>query len=207
MGCTGVGDVCRSVCGCAVSCKGVGTAWAANTAHSLGKTIWFFISMYLYLCAYVCRCQILISFILIFSHLHLSQCLVVLGLGQLCTSLAFEMPQGNEGNMLPKGATVTAPCHRASGAAMMSPACQPVTSAVTVGGCLQVQRGQHWAHWAEQSHHGLSEPSPGVHQELFARTLCRWEHTWQHTLSQAGMWGREPREVPPERWQLTILGC
>lgn len=21
------------------------------------------------------------------------------------------------------------------------------------GGCLQVQRGQHWAHWAEQSHH------------------------------------------------------
>lgn len=141
--------------------------------------------MYLYLCAYVCRWQILISFILIFSHLHLSQCLV-LGLGRLCTSLAFEMPRGNT---IPRRNRASKRCHcHCSLSQGHDVTCLPASHLCkAVGRCLQVQRGQHWAHWAEQSHHGLSDPSPGVHQELFARTSCRWEHSWQHSLSQAGM--------------------
>lgn len=49
MGCTGVGDACCSVCGCAVSCKGVGTARAANTARSLWEKLFDF----LYKCIYI----------------------------------------------------------------------------------------------------------------------------------------------------------
>lgn len=150
--------------------------------------------MYLYLCAYACTHQILISFILILSHLHLSLRLIVLGLGWLRTSVAFEVAQSNTfpkgpvltlflpvmGQLDWAGVTLSPPrasqCYKVLGHTFLG-AEEPASSA------------------DGPSCQGVLKPPQVRARRCLARTSWRWEQTWEHALIQARIQDHDPTEV------------